>query len=53
MTISHTIDVDLPLLQYIFNHNSEVVTLRNIGITKAEADKVTSIILNFNRNITQ
>ncbi|WKA60288.1 tyrosine-type recombinase/integrase [Planococcus shenhongbingii] len=36
--------VDLSLLQYIFNHSSQTVTLRYIGITQTEADKVTSTI---------
>ncbi len=37
-------DVDLSLLQYIFNHSSQAVTLRYIGITQDEANKVTSAL---------
>jgi integrase len=36
--------VDLALLQYIFNHSSQAVTLRYIGVTQDEANKVTSTL---------
>lgn len=37
-------NVDLSLLQYIFNHSSQAVTLKYIGVTQDEANKVTSTL---------
>jgi hypothetical protein len=36
--------VELALLQCIFNHSSQAVTLRYIGMTQDEANKVTSTL---------
>jgi integrase len=42
--IAYKNGVDLSLLQYIFNHSSQAVTLRYIGVTQDEANKVTSAL---------